>query len=351
MESFREKIHKYILFSISILGVFFTFPTYAHLKWFVESGQPTQAFSGNLVAYTSAWLLIGCIVVLTGIFLDKRYLNFSHAWEPKKIEPYATAIIGILLGISLLINASQGGLFSVNINDVGSMHVTLLMLEGFIGLSLILGLAVRQASLLLIGLWFSVLYLSNIVDVLENIWIVGAALFLFFRGRTVLRYTHEDIFYSYDIALSQAQAISFLRIFLGANLIFLGFSEKIMCLHLGLSFLQEHPWNFMANLGMTWFTDELFVFSAGAVEIILGLFLVAGWVTRLTACVLAGFFLTPPFFMGAAEMIGHIPHLTIVAAVLIFGRGTSLREVLSTLNKKWNTQNSPPSSLSTTENT
>jgi len=48
---------------------------------------------------------------------------------------------------------------------------------------------VRQASLLLIGLWFSVLYLSNIVDVLENIWIVGAALFLFFRGRTVLRYT------------------------------------------------------------------------------------------------------------------------------------------------------------------
>ncbi|MCF6338373.1 MAG: DoxX family membrane protein [Gammaproteobacteria bacterium] len=351
MEYFRKKIHKYILLGISVLSVFFAFPAYAHLKWFVESGQPAQAFSGNLVAYTSAWLLITLIVVLIGIVLDKLYPKISLAWEPKKIEPYATAIIGILLGTSLLINASQGGLFSVNINDVGSMHVTLLMLEGFIGLSLILGLAVRQAALLLVGLWLCVLYLSNTIDVLENTWVVGAALFLFFRGRTVLRYTHEDIFYSYDMTLSQAQAISFLRIFLGINLIILGFSEKIMYLQLGLHFLQEHPWNFMANLGVTWFTDELFVFSAGAVEIILGLFLVTGWVTRLTAVVLAGFFLTPPFFMGPEELVGHIPHLAMVVAVLVFGRGASLGDVFSTLNRKWNARDSHSAPLSSTKNT
>ncbi len=351
MKSFRERVYKCILFSVSILSIFFTSPIHAHLKWFVEPGQPTQVFAGNLVAYTSAWLLVGFTVALIGILLDKFYPKISLAWEPKKIEPHATAIIGILIGASLLINASQGGLFSVNINDVGSIHVTLLMLEGFIGLSLILGLAVRQAALLLIGLWLSVLYLFNTIDVLENIWIVGAALFLFFRGRTVLRYTHEDIFYSHDITLSQAQAISLLRIFLGINLIILGFSEKIMHLQLGLHFLQEHPWNFMANLGITWFTDELFVFSAGAVEIILGLFLVTGWVTRLTAVVLAGFFLTPPFFMGPEELIGHIPHLAMVVTVLIFGKGASLGDVFSTLNRKWNTQNSHSTSLSSTKNT
>ncbi len=351
MKYFRKKIHKHILLGISVLSIFFAFPAYAHLKWFVEPGQPTQAFTGNLVAYTSAWLLVGLAVALIGILLDKFYPKISFTWEPKKIEPYATAIIGILIGASLLINASQGGLFSININDIGPIHVTLLMLEGFIGLSLILGLAVRQASLLLIGLWLCVLYLSNTIDVLENIWIVGAALFLFFRGRTVLRYTHEDIFYSYDITLSQAQAISFLRVFLGINLIILGFSEKIMYLHLGLHFLQEHPWNFMAHFGVTWFTDELFVFSAGAVEIILGLFLVTGWVTRLTAVVLAGFFLTPPFFMGPEELIGHIPHLAMVAAVLIFGKGASLSDVFSTLRRKWNARDSYSTPLSSTKNT
>jgi len=351
MEYFRKKIHKYILLGIFVPSVFFAFPVYAHLKWFVESEQPAQEFSGNLVAYTSAWLLIGLTIVLTGVFLDKIYPKISLTWEPKKIEPYATAVIGILIGTSLLINASQGGLFSVNINDVGPIHVTLLMLEGFIGLSLILGLAVRQAALLLIGLWLCVLYLSNTIDVLENIWIVGAALFLFFRGRTVLRYTHEDIFYSYNITLSQAQAISFLRIFLGINLILLGFSEKIMALHLGLHFLQEHPWNFMANLGITWFSNELFVFSAGAVEIILGLFLVTGWVTRLTAVILAGFFLTPPFFMGPEELIGHIPHLAMVVAILIFGKGASLNDVFSTLNRKWNARDSHSTPLSSTKNT
>ncbi len=351
MEDFRKKIHKYILFSIFIPGAFLALPAHAHLKWFVESGKPTQAFSGNLVVYTSSWLLIGLVVALIGIFLDKRYPEISRTWQPKKFEAYATAIVEILIGISLLISASRDVLFSININDVGPTHLALLMLEGFIGLSLIIGLAVKQASLLLVGLWLSTLYLSDTVDVLENIWIVGAALFLFFRGRTVLRYTHEDVFSSCNIVLSQAQAISFLRIFLGVNLIFLGFSEKILCLHLGLHFLQEYQWNFMANLGLTWFTDELFVFSAGAVEIILGLFLVTGWVTRLTACVLAGFFLTPPFFMGVEEMIGHIPHLTIVAAVLIFGRGASLGEVFSTIGQKWNAQNPRSTSLSTTKNT
>lgn len=329
------KLNYYNRLLLGIFLLFSFFPAHAHLKWFVESGQPAQAFSGNILAYASAWLLIGLAVAIMGIFLDRRYPNISTTWEPNKIVPYATATIGIFVGASLLISALQGVLFSMNIDDIGAMHLTLLLLEGFIGLSLIAGLAVRQASLLLFGLWVFALFLTDAINVLENLWIPGAALFLFLRGRTVLRYTHEDIMPLRSIQFSHTQAISILRVFLGANLILLGFSEKIMCLHLGLAFLQEHPWNFMSALGIGWFTDELFVFSAGAVEIILGLFLIAGWITRLTAAVLAGLFLTPPFFMGAEEMIGHIPHITIVAVMLIFGRGTSVRELLYTLNKQW----------------
>ncbi len=332
-----------------MLGTFFTLPAQSHLKWFVDTGLPEQSYSGNLYIYASAWLLISLAVILVGTFLNKRYPRISLTWAPRHIEPYATAIIGIFIGISLLISASQGILFSANINSIGPLHLTLLLLEGFTGLSLIIGLAVKQASLLLLGLWLSAFYFVDAIDVLENIWIIGVVLFFFLRERSVLRSTQEDIFC--DIQLSQSQAINFLRIFLGLNLILLGFSEKIFHPALGLAFLQEYPWNFMANLGVTWFTDELFVFSAGVVEAILGLFLVIGWVTRLTAIVLACLFLTPPFFMGAKEIIGHIPHIAIVVSMLIFGRGTSMRGVFYVLKEKWhNPEYRPAPALLTVPN-
>jgi len=44
-------------------------------------------------------------------------------------------------------------------------------------------------------------------------------------------------------------------------------------------------------------------------------------VIRLTAATLAILFLIPPFFMGVTEMIGHIPHISIVVMLLLFGRG------------------------------
>lgn len=302
----------------------------AHLKWFVEDSQQSHLYN-NLILYSLTWISIGVVLILAGILIDRTFPKISESWQPKIIEKYATSILGILVGSSLIISALDGNLFSMNIKGSGALHTTLLLIEGFIGISLVLGLAVRQASILLIALWLVVSQVAGLVVTLENLWILGAAIFFFLRGRPMLRYSREDVFSLSSATINQAQALTFLRVFIGANLIFLGFSEKIMVPELGLGFLQEHPWNFMQHLGFFWFTDELFVFSAGAVEIILGLFLVAGWAVRLTAATLAILFLTPPFFMGAAEMIGHIPHISIVAMLLLFGRGYTLKIALASL--------------------
>ncbi|NOY71915.1 MAG: hypothetical protein GXP14_05990 [Gammaproteobacteria bacterium] len=304
----------------------------AHLKWFVEDSQQTHIYN-NLILYSLTWISIGVVLILAGILIDRIFPKVSESWQPKFIEKYATSVLGILVGVSLIISALDGNLFSMNINGSGALHTTLLLVEGFIGISLVLGLAVRQASILLIALWLVVSQVSGLAVTLENLWIPGAAIFFLLRGRPMLRYSREDVFSLSSVTINQAQALTFLRVFIGANLIFLGFSEKIVVPELGLAFLQEHPWNFMQqHLGVFWFTDELFVFSAGAVEIILGLFLVAGWAVRLTAATLAILFLTPPFFMGPAEMIGHIPHISIVVMLLLFGRGCTLKVALTSLS-------------------
>ncbi len=293
---------------------------HAHLKWFVDGSKQHSHIYENVTSYSLAWIGIALILILAAILIDKIFPKISASWESNKIEKYATSILGVFLGTSLLISALNGTLFSMNIKNDGALNLAL-MLEGFIGISLIVGLAVRQASLLLIALWITATQLAGLIVTLENLWIPGAALFFILRGRPVMRYSREDVFSALNTKIRQAHAMTFLRMFIGANLIFLGFSEKIMVPELGLAFLQDHHWNFMAKLGVAWFTDEVFVFSAGAVEIILGLFLLAGYVVRLTAVALAVLFLIPPFFMGAEEMIGHIPHISIVVMLILFGRG------------------------------
>jgi len=319
-----------LVMALSILTLYVP-PASAHLRWFAEDSQKRGYLYNDMALYSLAWISVGITLIIIGIFIDKILPKVSAPWQPILIEKYATSILGVFVGASLILSALDGNLFSMNIKDVGALHTVLLLCEGFIGVSLVFGLAVRQASLLLITLWLVVALTAGLVVTLENLWILGTAIFFLLRGRPLLHYFREDIFSFLNVNVSQAQALTFLRIFIGINLIFLGFSEKIMVPELGLSFLQEYQWNFMKPLGLLWFSDDLFVFSAGAVEIILGVFLVAGLAVRLTAAVLAILFLTPPFFMGPAEMIGHIPHISIVAMLLLFGRGCTFTVAFTAL--------------------
>lgn len=324
---YKNSISMFILAALTI----YVSPVHAHLKWFTDDSQKQTYVYNDVMAYSLAWIGIGIVLILIGIIIDRVLPKISASWQPGDIEKYSTSIFGIFIGISLITSTLEGNLFSMNINDAGVLHTVLLLCEGFIGVSLVFGLAVRQASIFLIALWLVVTQAAGVVVTVENLWILGAAIFLLLRGRPLLRYSQEDIFSFLDARINQAQALTFLRVFLGANLIFLGFSEKILVPELGMAFLQDHPWNFMGQLGLTWFSDGLFVFSAGAVEIILGIFLMAGWVVRLTAAVLATFFLIPPFFMGPAELIGHIPHISIVIMLLLFGRGYTFHAAFTAL--------------------
>jgi hypothetical protein len=100
-------------------------------------------------------------------------------------------------------------------------------------------------------------------------------------------------------------------------------TEKLWNPALGAAFLAHHPsFNiFHAQLGLPWFTDDLFVLLAGIVEGIIGVLLVSGCLTRL---VVLGMWL--PFnlgipFLPPQELIGHLPILATMYFLLAHGPG------------------------------
>ncbi len=172
----------------------------AHLKWFVDDSQQAHIYN-NLIFYSLTWVSIGVVLILVGILIDRIYPKISASWQPKLIEKYATSILGILVGISLIISALGGNLFSMNIKGSGALHTTLLLVEGFIGVSLIIGLAVRQASLLLMALWLVVTQVAGLAVTLENLWVLGVAIFFCYAAGQCYAILVK-MFFIYQVSLS-----------------------------------------------------------------------------------------------------------------------------------------------------
>ncbi|NOZ52384.1 MAG: DoxX family protein [Gammaproteobacteria bacterium] len=314
------------------MAIFYPVAGSAHVKWFADPSKEIVVSDDNWFIYSIVWAVIAASIVMVGVFLEKKLtktlaarslVNSTHHFS-EKFEYSAASIFSILIGVYFLTAAYHGFLFSLNLDDVGQWHSVLIGIEAFVGFSFLFGIGVRQSSLVFLMLWVFSLFYVGALNTLENLGLLGIAIFVLIYGRRYFRYTREDIALHDLNVLARRYAIPVLRVAIGVNLILLGFSEKILRPDLGLSFLEEHPWNFMKNYGLEWYSDYLFVFSAGAVEIILGLVLTLGILTRVCAGVIAIIFLIPPFFMGVSELVGHMPHLSIIVILILFGSGDVL---------------------------
>jgi hypothetical protein len=115
------------------------------------------------------------------------------------------------------------------------------------------------------------------------------------------------------------RAVTMLRISTGLALIAVACGEKLWNPDLGRAFLVTHPaFNFLhSTLGLTWFSDDLFVLMIGLTEATIGALLISGRLTRLV--VLAMWL---PFHLGIPllppqELIGHLPIFGIMYVLLV----------------------------------
>lgn len=293
----------------------------AHTRWFAEEELEPFHTTEPTVLYLAVWAVIAITILYMAVkFHEKGILRL--AWlKPKKPHAYerAASTFTMVAGSFFLIAGTHEYLFSPNQSIEAGVPYYLIVVQIFIGLAFLLGIATRTSAIILALTWLSTFYYLGYVSALEDVWVLSTAIFIAIMGNDYFSLISFSYFKKVFKPFNR-YALSILRLGTGATLVTLGFTEKLLSPEFGMNFLKLHDWNFMQALGLP-YSDYLFVLSAGSVEILLGLLLILGLMTRIVALVIAIIFTIPLFILGPIELAGHLPHFAAVVLLLIFGSG------------------------------
>lgn len=301
------------------IWVFCATAAQAHVRWFVDSNATVANFDAYSLTDPEVliWLGIAVFLVGTSIVLDMMLPNVRIV--ASKTRHDFIEILRIFTGMSLLLTAYEGAIVAPHLVAYGSFGTKLIFLQAVIGILLIANRFVRHAAILMIILHLGLIIQFGILSALEYFVMVGIAIFLLINNlpTTELRVRFKP--YSVDI----------LRIFTGISLITLGLSEKLFGAIMAESFLAAYRWNVLPTLGLDFFTDRLFVLSAGFVEVVFGTILVLGTTTRLNILALSALLFTSNILFiiegnneaALVEFVGHMPIIGVALVLILLGSG------------------------------
>ncbi len=295
----------------------------AHVKWFVrqDSGPLVQVSQFSL---TEPWVQIWVVAILvcvTMALLLERYLPHP----PAKLVSFAQNhrqqalhLLQLLVGLALLLTAVKGAILAPHLSEKSLFGLLLRFIQGGIGILFIANIMIRLGAILMVLLFLASAGLFGFITSLEYFNFLGIALFL------LLQSAPEDRVRSY--------ALPALRIHTGIALVVLACTEKLIDPNLAIHFLEKHQINFMQALGVHFFTDRLFVLSAGCTELIFGIIFILGFITRINTMTLAGFLVASNlyfFLVGKTdeaflELIGHMPLIAVAILLVLYGGGNRL---------------------------
>ena len=289
----------------------------SHVKWFTDPRpHPTQyglLLSGPVIA---AFLVaIGAAGV--------AYLIQHRVPEPKAIrslERYAKTgplALRIALGVALIAAAAANWLFVPSlVLGQDSVGFALRGVETACGLLLLAGLFTRYAAILLALLGIAAMVPFSIESILEQIHILGIAVFLFIAGpgpvsldarrRDARSIEHEN---------APGAAINLLRIAMGFGIAYGALTEKLLNPPLAQALLDQRPFlNVLHPLGAS---DPVFIWLAGATELATGVVILSGQVTRPEMAAGLALFTVTLIVFGLPELIGHLPYYGIMLTLFI----------------------------------
>jgi hypothetical protein len=318
--------------AVGLLGLLIGVPVgvAAHEKWFVDPAlYPIRwelVFSLPVgVALGAAALALAALLVLRRIVRDPLWPN--PAWL-RPVNASAPAVIGIQTAVSLIYMAVQGWLFSpVQALPRDALGLALGILVVLAAFTFITGWFTRVGGGILIGLVLFSFVLYPAAYVLEQLLFAGIGAYFLILGRGLFAPTYPtvrrlDAFW----ARYRSWALPALRIGTGAAILVLAFTEKLLNPDLARAFLAIHPeFNFMHAMGLSWFSDDLFITAAAAVEATVGILLMAGVLPRVVILLMwvpfnAAIPLLPP-----VELLGHLPILAVMYVVFLQGPGEPVR--------------------------
>ncbi|MFC1749245.1 DoxX family membrane protein [Pseudomonadota bacterium] len=291
----------------------------AHLKWFAVDDHRI-----NLSDYYSAYnneLIIGGLLcgLLIGLAVwINRNITFEIDPTPATQE-YITRAFSILIGLSLLYASYNESILAAHYLVSNRVLVLLQYVQAIVALMLIFNLFTKSAAGILILIYVVLASQQGFLEVLDYINFIGIAAYLILSNS--------------ENKNQQAFAVPALRVLTGVTLVILAFSEKLLNPDIGLRFLAINDWNFMQAIGITSYTNELFILSAGLVELLIGVVFMLGLLTRINTLVLLTFMITSNVaFMiqslnaeAITELAGHAPILAIGLILLMSGAGPKWR--------------------------
>jgi uncharacterized membrane protein YphA (DoxX/SURF4 family) len=287
-----------------------------HEAWFTKVRPP---FDWSFATSLRTLLLVAAAVAITlgwrwiATRLPRPELPFLRVLSV--ITPWVPRLLAVHAGVSLLAQASRGTYLAPSLHlPSNPFGTTLAIVEGIVGVWLITGFRVRVAAWLLVAAGPLGVIGYGFVPILERVDLLGIALFLAILPpvETAAGAARPPV---RDVRL----AVFVLRLLVGASLVVLAFTEKLARPGLALAFLDRYPaFNVLRTLGLE-VSDLTFVRIAGAVELLFGLLLLSGALPQLTV-ILAGIpFNATLFFLGASELIGHLPLYGAMLALLVYG--------------------------------
>lgn len=308
--------HVLRLFVFSIL-VLLPFSVHSHVRWFVES----NTISGIEFAFTSIYyLLIGLAVFYAVIAIWLERLVAKTLFEQRKyvwfyIPPWR--FLAWVCGVTLIVISFEKVFVAPNIHlAVNRDHF--LIVQSICGVFLISALRPNISGFAFIVLCALAIYLVDFrlwIDYVPEFCAIGLAMIL-----------HR--------AYPQA-ALTILRLGLGAQLMILAVHNKLIEPELGLRFLEQYHWNFMQMMGLQYFDNLLFVFSAGIAEFTFGLLIFTGMGASVALLSVGFFFVLTSTMLGLDELIGHLPIIASVVILLTLGGGHLPRFALPSRSPIW----------------
>lgn len=301
----------------------------AHEKWFHETagyGLRWDLFFRPLpLAFVGAILLV---TLIAGFWWRKRGRGFVPGPEnfgttdERRSALYGLipAILGIHVAVPLLVSGVQGELFTPNNKLPGIWMYVFGLAQTGIALALFYGGLTRLAAVALGVLWIAGIFLVGLEPMLESSMFLGFAAFFFLAGRGPISINRLILPRLEPSASLMEKAIPVLRAGLGLSLIVVAFTEKFANIPLASDFLQRYPLNFTAALGIP-MSNETFILCAGAVELLVGLWILLGIFPReiiLIAWIPINLTLT---IFNWTELIGHLPIYGTLAVLLVWSPG------------------------------
>jgi len=288
-----------------------------HVKWFTDPSRYPTDYSLLFTLPVVGAFAIAAVAIAVAAVVQRRVPEPRMFRVLERFAWLGPLVLGVHLGIALIVAAFLGMMFVPSLRIApDAFGFALLAAEAACGILLLLGFATRVAAVALALLGVVAMEPFTFESILEQVHILGAAIFLFIAGRGAV--SIDRVFgpnRALPVAEAPAAALTLLRICMGVGIAFGALTEKLLNPALAGALLIERPYlNVLALLGVS---NDQFAYLAGVVELVIGLVIISGQLTR--AVMAAGavlFTVTLPVF-GWTELLGHLPYYGIMLTLFI----------------------------------